>query len=289
MSPRTGSSTGINARPGQNVTTDIAAECADETSRPVLALYFSVCRIERLSTRSLSYVIRRRILCPRKPEALPEELKDLLRIPSVSTAEEHKPDIRKAADIRRQRTEAHRLRACRDHPHRGPPAGLRRLAARRRQAHRALLCALRRAARRAAGRMDHARRSSPPSATSNIYARGAVDDKGQLWMQVKAFESLFKASGGKLPINVRVLIEGEEEVGGEARYAKFVARAQRPAEGRLRAGLRHRTVRARPAYALRRPARPGVHRGGSGGRQNRPALRRVRRRRAQSSLRLWSR
>ena len=34
-------------------------------------------------------------------------------------------------------------------------------------------------------------------------------------MQLKAFESLFKAGNGKLPINVRVLIEGEEEVGGE--------------------------------------------------------------------------
>ena len=51
---------------------------------------------------------------------------------------------------------------------------------------------------------------------NNVYARGAVDDKGQLWMQLKAFESLFKGGDGKLPINVRVLIEGEEEVGGES-------------------------------------------------------------------------
>jgi acetylornithine deacetylase/succinyl-diaminopimelate desuccinylase-like protein len=49
----------------------------------------------------------------------------------------------------------------------------------------------------------------------NLYARGAVDDKGQMWMHVKALESLFAAGGGKLPINIRVLIEGEEEVGGE--------------------------------------------------------------------------
>ena len=56
----------------------------------------------------------------------------------------------------------------------------------------------------------------PAERNDNIYARGAVDDKGQLWMQVKAFESLFKANDGKLPINVRVLFEGEEEVGGEA-------------------------------------------------------------------------
>ena len=56
----------------------------------------------------------------------------------------------------------------------------------------------------------------PTERNQNIYARGAVDDKGQLWMQLKAFESLFKGGDGKLPINVRVLIEGEEEVGGES-------------------------------------------------------------------------
>ena len=58
--------------------------------------------------------------------------------------------------------------------------------------------------------------SEPAERNSNIYARGAVDDKGQLWMQVKAYESLFKSGDGKLPINVRVLFEGEEEVGGES-------------------------------------------------------------------------
>ncbi len=56
----------------------------------------------------------------------------------------------------------------------------------------------------------------PTERNQNIYARGAVDDKGQLWMQMKAFESLFKSGDGKLPINVRVLFEGEEEVGGES-------------------------------------------------------------------------
>lgn len=62
----------------------------------------------------------------------------------------------------------------------------------------------------------------------NIYARGAVDDKGQLWMQLKAFESLFKAQGGKLPINIRVLFEGEEEVGGEAIEAYVKENAKSP-------------------------------------------------------------
>jgi acetylornithine deacetylase/succinyl-diaminopimelate desuccinylase-like protein len=47
-----------------------------------------------------------------------------------------------------------------------------------------------------------------------------VDDKGQVWAQVKALESLL--AGGSLPLNVRVLMEGEEEVGGEG-IARFVA------------------------------------------------------------------
>jgi acetylornithine deacetylase/succinyl-diaminopimelate desuccinylase-like protein len=61
----------------------------------------------------------------------------------------------------------------------------------------------------------------PEIRNGNLYARGAVDDKGQMWMHVKALESLMVAHGGTLPVNVRVLIEGEEEVGGEG-IATFV-------------------------------------------------------------------
>src|SRR5246127_2323302 len=42
-----------------------------------------------------------------------------------------------------------------------------------------------------------------------------------MWMHVKALESLMVAGGGKLPVNVRVIVEGEEEVGGEG-IAAFV-------------------------------------------------------------------
>ncbi|WP_370245687.1 dipeptidase [Acidipila sp. EB88] len=56
----------------------------------------------------------------------------------------------------------------------------------------------------------------PSERDGNLYARGAVDDKGQMYMHVKALESLFAAGGGQLPLNVRVLLEGEEEVGGES-------------------------------------------------------------------------
>lgn len=45
----------------------------------------------------------------------------------------------------------------------------------------------------------------------NIYARGSADDKGQMFMHVKAFELMLKS--GQLPCNVKFMIEGEEEVG----------------------------------------------------------------------------
>lgn len=46
-----------------------------------------------------------------------------------------------------------------------------------------------------------------------IFARGACDDKGQMYMHVKALE--YMTSEGKLPCNVKFMIEGEEEVGSE--------------------------------------------------------------------------
>jgi acetylornithine deacetylase/succinyl-diaminopimelate desuccinylase-like protein len=49
----------------------------------------------------------------------------------------------------------------------------------------------------------------------NLYCRGACDDKGQTMLVFKALESLM-AVNGALPVNVRVLIEGEEEAGGES-------------------------------------------------------------------------
>jgi acetylornithine deacetylase/succinyl-diaminopimelate desuccinylase-like protein len=62
----------------------------------------------------------------------------------------------------------------------------------------------------------------PTERDGNLYGRGGCDDKGQVYAHVKALESLFAANNGKLPINVRVILEGEEEVGGEG-IAAFVA------------------------------------------------------------------
>lgn len=55
---------------------------------------------------------------------------------------------------------------------------------------------------------------NPVIKNGNLYARGACDDKGQLFMHVKAAESFFQ--GAKtLPLNVKYIFEGEEEVGSE--------------------------------------------------------------------------
>ena len=61
----------------------------------------------------------------------------------------------------------------------------------------------------------------PTERDGNLYARGSADDKGQMYMHIKAIEALF-AVHGKLPVNVKFLVEGEEEVGG-ASIARYVA------------------------------------------------------------------
>lgn len=61
----------------------------------------------------------------------------------------------------------------------------------------------------------------PTERDGKLFARGAVDDKGQLWLHVKALEAHL-AVRGRLPVNVIVLAEGEEEVGSE-HLAEFIA------------------------------------------------------------------
>jgi len=148
------------------------------------------------------------------------ELKDLLRIPSVSTLPQHKNDIERAADflaaqmgsiglehVEVIKTAGHPLvyadwlhapgkptALCYGHYDVQPPDPLNEW-------------------------------TTPPfeptERNQNLYARGAVDDKGQMFMHLKALESLMKSGSGMLPINVRLLLEGEEEVGGEA-IAKYI-------------------------------------------------------------------
>jgi len=54
----------------------------------------------------------------------------------------------------------------------------------------------------------------PEVRNGNLYARGSADDKGQVMLQLKAVEALEKTTG-TLPVNLKFIMEGEEETGGE--------------------------------------------------------------------------
>ncbi len=153
-------------------------------------------------------------------DRLLEELKDFLRIPSVSTLPEHKGDVETAARfvadaLRRAGMENVEVIPTAGHPliygdwlHApGSPT---------------VLCY---------GHYDVQPPDplelwkSPPFEPvlldGNLYARGSSDDKGQMYMHIKAVEAL-RAASGTLPLNVKFLIEGEEEIGG-ASITKYVS------------------------------------------------------------------
>ena len=94
-------------------------------------------------------------------------------------------------------------------------------------------------------------KSPPFDATirdGEIYARGAVDDKGQVFMHFKAIEAHLKQNGC-LPVNMKVILEGEEEV-GSTNLDDFVRVPQGRIEGERRRHLRFGDVRPRDSIHL---------------------------------------
>ena len=149
----------------------------------------------------------------RKKEYI-EELKDFLKIPSISTLADHKKDMQKAAEfvaakLRKAGIENVKLIKTKGHPlvygdwlhAKGKPTVL------------------------VYGHYDvqpvdpiHLWNSPPfdPMIKNNkIYARGATDDKGQMYVHIKSVEAYFQTIG-KLPVNIKFLIEGEEEIGSHS-------------------------------------------------------------------------
>jgi acetylornithine deacetylase/succinyl-diaminopimelate desuccinylase-like protein len=58
----------------------------------------------------------------------------------------------------------------------------------------------------------------PEVREGRLYARGASDDKGQVFMHLAVFEAFLKTDG-VIPVNIKVCLEGEEEIGSENLYA----------------------------------------------------------------------
>jgi acetylornithine deacetylase/succinyl-diaminopimelate desuccinylase-like protein len=150
-----------------------------------------------------------------------EELKDLLRIPSISTSPEHNEATHRAADfvvdhlcaagienVELIETERHPLVygdwlhapgkptvLCYGHFDVQPPDPLE---------------------------LWESPPFEPNERNGNLYARGSADDKGQMFSHIKAIEAI-KAVYGRPPVNIKFLIEGEEEVGGLS-VAEYVAK-----------------------------------------------------------------
>jgi acetylornithine deacetylase/succinyl-diaminopimelate desuccinylase-like protein len=153
-------------------------------------------------------------------ERLLEELKEFIRIPSISTDPEHKEDVHKAAEF-----SAAKLR----------DAGLENIEIIETERHPLVYADWLHAPGKPTvlcyGHFDVQPADpldlweTPPFEPSirngNLYARGSADDKGQMYMHIKAFEAL-RAVNGTLPVNIKVLLEGEEEIGGisVARYVE---------------------------------------------------------------------
>lgn len=65
----------------------------------------------------------------------------------------------------------------------------------------------------------------PEIRDGRLFARGASDDKGQVFMHLAVFEAYMKTEG-KLPLNMKVCIEGEEEIGSANLYSYLEARRE---------------------------------------------------------------
>ena len=140
-----------------------------------------------------------------------EQLNDFLRIPSISALSEHQDDMRKAAEWL--------VTSLKD-------AGLENVSIDATDGHPAVYADWLHAEDKPTilvyGHYDvqpidplelwDSAPFEPEIRDNKLFARGASDDKGQVFMHIKAVEALIK-NFGNLPVNVKFLIEGEEEVG----------------------------------------------------------------------------
>lgn len=143
-------------------------------------------------------------------DRLLDELLTLLRIPSVSADPKYKEDVARTAEavaesLRKAGADNVRVNATAGHPIVTAEKIID-------SAKPTVLCY---------GHYDvqpadpvdlwHSPPFEPVVKDGKIYARGACDDKGQVYMHVKAFEAMMQHNA--LPCNVKFIIEGEEEVG----------------------------------------------------------------------------
>ncbi|NUO37778.1 MAG: dipeptidase [Gemmatimonadaceae bacterium] len=141
------------------------------------------------------------------------ELFDLLRIPSVSARSEHDADTARAAEWVAQSLRDAGLEAS-VHPTGGHPVVVGEWRGAGAGAPTVLVYGHYDVQPAEPLELWTSPAFEPTIRDGKLFARGSVDDKGQLFLHVKALEAHLKARG-RLPVNVIVLAEGEEEVGSE--------------------------------------------------------------------------
>lgn len=144
-----------------------------------------------------------------------QELFDLIRIPSISSEQEHKPDMLRCAEKWKECLLAAGCDRAEVMPTEGNPVVYGEKIVN--SAKPTVLVY---------GHYDvmpvaplelwHTDPFEPVVKDGRIWARGADDDKGQSFMQAKAFE--FMVRTGQLPCNVKFMLEGEEEIGSGSLY-----------------------------------------------------------------------
>lgn len=140
------------------------------------------------------------------------ELFDLLRIPSVSADSKHKPDVRKAAEYVIQKLKdagADKVELCETKGH--PIVYGEKMI----DPSKPTVLVYGHYDVQPADPLNlwDSPAFEPVVKDGKIYARGSCDDKGQMYMHIKAFEAMMKLN--QLLCNVKFMIEGEEEVGSD--------------------------------------------------------------------------
>lgn len=140
-----------------------------------------------------------------------QNLNGCLRIPSVSVSPDHVGEVRRCAEFLKEKLLRIGFERCEIFPTKGHPV-----------VYAEWLGALGKPTVLVYGHYDTQPVDpldewvnppfEPQMRDGYLYARGAVDDKGQIYIHLSAIEACFKTMG-RLPINLRFLIEGEEEIG----------------------------------------------------------------------------
>lgn len=142
-----------------------------------------------------------------------EGFKELLRIPSISTIPEHQADVQQAAEWLVAEMSRIGFKQCRAIPSEGQPVVYGEWLEAGPDKPTVLVYAHYDVQPIDPLELWESPPFEPTIRDGKIFARGAVDDKCGVFLNLKAFESIMVTNNGQLPVNIKLFFEGEEESG----------------------------------------------------------------------------